>query len=238
MGLEGRGLVKHYGGRAVVDRLSLTIEPGPITGLLGPNGAGKTTTFYMLIGFIAADGGSVFLDEDEISSLPFYERARRGVGYLPQEPSVFTKATVRENLDLALEWSRAVASRDKRREQLLDEFKLGSLRDQRAGTLSSGERRRLEIARTLAASPRYVLLDEPFSGIDPISIADLQAEITSLRDRGIGVIVTDHNVRDTLSITDGAYLIDSGKLIASGTPAEILESPLARRVYLGEGFRA
>jgi len=238
MGLEGRGLVKRYAGRAVVDRLSLTIEPGQITGLLGPNGAGKTTTFYMLIGFIAADGGSVFLDEDEISSLPFYERARRGIGYLPQEPSVFTKATVRENLDLALEWSRAVANRGERREQLLDEFKLRSLRDQRAGTLSSGERRRLEIARTLAASPRYVLLDEPFSGIDPISIADLQTEITSLRDRGIGVIVTDHNVRDTLSITDGAYLIDSGELIASGTPAEILESPLARRVYLGEGFRA
>ena len=238
MALEGRGLIKRYDGRAVVDRLTLEIEPGRITGLLGPNGAGKTTTFYLLIGFIAADGGSVFLDEDEISSLPFYERARRGIGYLPQEPSVFSKATVRENLDLALEWARSVTDRTARREELLDEFKLTGLRDQRAGTLSSGERRRLEIARTLATSPGYVLLDEPFSGIDPISIADLQTEIESLRDRGIGIIVTDHNVRDTLSITDSAYLIDRGELIASGTPAEILASPLARRVYLGEGFRA
>jgi lipopolysaccharide export system ATP-binding protein len=238
MPLEGRALVKRYDGRAVVNRLSVTVERGRITGLLGPNGAGKTTTFYLLIGFIAADGGSVFLDEDEISSLPFYERARRGIGYLPQEPSVFTKATVRENLDLALEWAPTVIDRAGRREELLDEFKLASLREQRAGTLSSGERRRLEIARTLAASPRYVLLDEPFSGIDPISIADLQAEITSLKERGIGVIVTDHNVRDTLSVTDRAYLIDRGELIASGTPAEILANPLARRVYLGEGFRA
>ena len=238
MALEGRRLIKRYGSRAVVHRLTLTIEPGRITGLLGPNGAGKTTTFYLLIGFIAADGGSVFLDETEISSLPFYERARRGIGYLPQEPSVFTRATVRENLDLALEWSRLVANRDSRREELLEEFKLSALRDQRAGTLSSGERRRLEIARTLAASPRYVLLDEPFSGIDPISIADLQTEIRSLKERGIGVIVTDHNVRDTLSIIDAGYLIDQGELIAEGTPADILKSPLARRVYLGEGFRA
>jgi len=237
MALEGRGLIKRYDGRAVVDRFTLGIEPGRITGLLGPNGAGKTTTFYLLIGFIAADGGSVFLDEDDISSLPFYERARRGVGYLPQEPSVFTRATVRENLDLALEWAVTVTDRAARREELLDEFKLAALRERRAGTLSSGERRRLEIARTLAASPRYVLLDEPFSGIDPISIADLQAEIMSLKERGIGVIVTDHNVRDTLSITDGAYLIDQGVLIASGSPDEILESPLARRVYLGEGFK-
>jgi lipopolysaccharide export system ATP-binding protein len=238
MPLEGRTLVKRYDGRAVVNRLSLTVERGRITGLLGPNGAGKTTTFYLLIGFIAADGGSVFLDEDEISSLPFYERARRGIGYLPQEPSVFTKATVCENLDLALEWAPAVNDRAGRRDELLDEFKLANLREQRAGTLSSGERRRLEIARTLAASPRYVLLDEPFSGIDPISIADLQAEITSLKERGIGVIVTDHNVRDTLSVTDRAYLIDRGELIASGTPAEILANPLARRVYLGDGFTA
>jgi len=238
MALEGRGLVKRYDGRAVVDRLTLEVEPGRITGLLGPNGAGKTTTFYLLIGFIGADGGSVFLDENEISSLPFYERARRGIGYLPQEPSVFSKATVRENLDLALEWARSVTDRAARREELLDEFKLTGLRDQRAGTLSSGERRRLEIARTLATSPGYVLLDEPFSGIDPISIADLQTEIESLRDRGIGIIVTDHNVRDTLSITDSAYLIDRGELIASGTSTEILASPLARRVYLGEGFRA
>jgi len=238
MTLEARNLVKRYGGRTVVDRLSFQIERGRITGLLGPNGAGKTTSFYLLIGFIAADGGRVFLDEVNISELPFYERARRGIGYLPQEPSIFTKATVRENLDIALEWSTSVADRPVRREALLDEFKLTRLGDQRAGTLSSGERRRLEIARSLATSPGYILLDEPFSGIDPISIADLQSEIRSLRERGIGVIVTDHNVRDTLSITDSAYLIDQGQLIVSGTPEEILADPTARKVYLGEGFRA
>jgi lipopolysaccharide export system ATP-binding protein len=237
MPLEGENLVKRYDRRPVVDRLSLEIERGRITGLLGPNGAGKTTTFYLLIGFIAADGGRVFLDGEDISSLPFYQRARRGIGYLPQEPSVFTKASVRENLDMALEWSPKSEDREKRREELLDEFKLSDFRDRRAGTLSSGERRRLEIARSLAASPRYVLLDEPFSGIDPISIADLQAEIRSLKERGIGVIVTDHNVRDTLSITDSAYLIDQGRLVVSGTSDEILGNPLARRVYLGEGFR-
>jgi len=237
MALEGRGLVKRYDRRAVVDALTISIDRGRITGLLGPNGAGKTTTFYLLIGFIAADGGSVYLDETEISDLPFYQRARRGIGYLPQEPSVFTKASVRENLDIALEWAAPGTDRKARREELLDEFKLTDLGERRAGTLSSGERRRLEIARSLAASPSYVLLDEPFSGIDPISIADLQDEIESLKERGIGVIVTDHNVRDTLSITDSAYLIDRGQLIASGTPEEILESPLARRVYLGEGFR-
>jgi lipopolysaccharide export system ATP-binding protein len=237
MPLEGRDLIKRYDARPVVDRFSLAIEPGKITGLLGPNGAGKTTTFYLLIGFIAADGGSVFLNGTEISTLPFYERARRGIGYLPQEPSVFTKATVRENLDMALEWAPDVKDRTGRREELLAEFKLSELRNRRAGTLSSGERRRLEIARSLAASPRYVLLDEPFSGIDPISIADLQAEVTSLKERGIGVIVTDHNVRDTLTITDHAYLIDQGRLVASGTADEILENPLARRVYLGEGFK-
>jgi len=238
MALEGRNLIKRYSGRAVVDRLSLQIERGRITGLLGPNGAGKTTSFYLLIGFIAADGGRVFLDEVDISKLPFYERARRGIGYLPQEPSVFTKATVRENLDIALEWSSAPQDRSSQREALLAEFKLTRLGDQRAGTLSSGERRRLEIARSLATSPGYILLDEPFSGIDPISIADLQAEIRLLRERNIGVIVTDHNVRDTLSITDSAYLIDQGQLIVSGTPEEILEDPTARKVYLGEGFRA
>jgi lipopolysaccharide export system ATP-binding protein len=237
MALEGSDLIKRYGGRPVVDRFTVTVEPGRITGLLGPNGAGKTTTFYLLIGFIAADGGRVRLDGEDISALPFYERARRGIGYLPQEPSVFTKATVRENLDMALEWSGKAEDRAGRREELLDEFKLSELQRRLAGTLSSGERRRLEIARSLATAPRYVLLDEPFSGIDPISIADLQAEVISLRERGIGVIVTDHNVRDTLSITDGAYLIDRGRLITEGTPDEILEHPQARRVYLGEGFR-
>jgi len=235
VGLEGRDLVKRYSGRAVVDHLNLVAEPGRIVGLLGPNGAGKTTTFNLIIGFMAADHGSVWLDGKDISRLPFYRRARLGIGYLPQEPSVFTKATVRQNLEMALEGARdAVARRD----SLLAEFHLGPLAGQLAGSLSSGERRRLEIARALATSPRYILLDEPFSGIDPISIADLQSEIRSLKERGIGVIVTDHNVRDTLSITDFAYLIDQGRLVTAGTPAEIVADPAARRVYLGEGFRA
>ena len=236
MALEGLSLVKRYGPRAVVDGVTLSIEPGRIVGLLGPNGAGKTTTFNMIVGFTPADGGRVLLDGKDLSRLPFYRRARLGIGYLPQEPSVFTKATVRRNLDMALEWTEG-ENREARREELLAEFGLAELGDQTAGTLSSGERRRLEIARSLATSPRYILLDEPFSGIDPISIADLQKEIRSLRDRGIGVVITDHNVRDTLSITDHAYLIDRGKPVASGTPAEIVADPQARRVYLGEGFR-
>jgi lipopolysaccharide export system ATP-binding protein len=234
--LEGRDLVKRYGSRAVVDGVTLVIEPGCIVGLLGPNGAGKTTTFNMIVGFTPADGGRVLLDGEDLSRLPFYRRARLGIGYLPQEPSVFTKATVRRNLDMALEW-RGGGERETRREALLAEFGLVPLGGQTAGTLSSGERRRLEIARSLAASPRYILLDEPFSGIDPISIADLQREIRALKERGIGVVITDHNVRDTLSITDHAYLIDRGKPVASGTPPEILADPQARRVYLGEDFR-
>lgn len=235
MGLEGRDLVKRYSGRAVVDHLNLVVEPGQIAGLLGPNGAGKTTTFSLIMGFMAPDRGRVWLDGNDISALPFYRRARLGIGYLPQEPSVFTKATVCQNLEMALEGAQGAGDR---RKQLLEEFHLTSLADQLAGSLSSGERRRLEIARSLAKSPRYVLLDEPFSGIDPISIADLQGEIRSLKERRIGVIVTDHNVRDTLSITDFAYLIDRGRLVTSGTPAEIVADPAARRVYLGEGFQA
>jgi lipopolysaccharide export system ATP-binding protein len=237
MTLEGRNLVKRYGGRPVVDRLSLTVKRGQVIGLLGPNGAGKTTTFYLMIGFIAADGGSVSLDGRNISSLPFYRRARLGIGYLPQEPSVFTRATTQENLVMALEWTPPGTNRSSQREALLSEFGLEHLRHRRAGTLSSGERRRLEIARSLAASPGYVLLDEPFSGIDPISIAELQRQVAALKNRGIGVVITDHNVRDTLSITDHAYLIDHGRLITSGSPGEILTDPVARRVYLGETFR-
>jgi lipopolysaccharide export system ATP-binding protein len=234
MGLEGRELVKRYGGRAVVDRFSLHVDRSQIVGLLGPNGAGKTTIFSLIMGFMGADHGRVLLDGVDISALAFYRRARLGIGYLPQEPSVFTKATVRGNLEMALEGSRdAVARRD----QLLEEFHLMPLANQLAGSLSSGERRRLEIARSLSKSPRYVLLDEPFSGIDPISIADLQDEIRSLKERGIGIVITDHNVRDTLSITDFAYLIDRGRLVTSGTPAEIVADPAARKVYLGAAFQ-
>ena len=237
MTLEARGLTKSYRARTVVDGLSLSVERGQIVGLLGPNGAGKTTTFYMMIGFISADEGQVLFDAADISRLPFFKRARLGIGYLPQEPSVFTKATVAENMDLAIEWHAERNSDPKLRDQLLHEFGLIALSNQLAGTLSSGERRRLEIARTLATTPSHVLLDEPFSGIDPISIADLQSEIISLKERNIGVVITDHNVRDTLSITDSAILIDQGQLIATGTPDEIVANPEARRVYLGEGFK-
>lgn len=237
MTLEAKGLTKSYRGRTVVNGLSLCVERGRIVGLLGPNGAGKTTTFYMMIGFISAEAGQVTFDSKDISRLPFFKRARLGIGYLPQDPSVFTKATVAENMDLAIEWHAGRDSNPKLRNQLLDEFGLLALSRQLAGTLSSGERRRLEIARTLATNPSHVLLDEPFSGIDPISIADLQSEIISLKERNIGVVITDHNVRDTLTITDSAILIDRGHLIATGTPDEIVANPEARRVYLGERFR-
>jgi len=237
MTLEAKGLVKSYSGRRVVSFLSLHVERGKVVGLLGPNGAGKTTTFYMIIGFIAAERGAVLLDGEDISTLPFYRRARLGIGYLPQEPSVFIRATVAKNLDLVLECSTDLGKRVAIRERLLGEFGLGSLRTRRAGTLSAGERRRLEIARSLATSPSYILLDEPFSGIDPLSVAELQEQIAALKQRGIGLITTDHNVRDTLSITDYAYLINEGKVITSGTPEEILDDPLARRFYLGERFR-
>lgn len=237
MTLEARGLTKSYRRRTVVDGLSLSVDRGQIVGLLGPNGAGKTTTFYMIIGFISANAGQVLFDAADISRLPFFKRARLGIGYLPQEPSVFTKATVKENMDLAIEWHAAGSTNPGLRDQLLDEFGLTSLGNQLARTLSSGERRRLEIARTLATKPSHVLLDEPFSGIDPISIADLQKEILSLKQRNIGVVITDHNVRDTLTITDSAILIDQGQLVAEGTPDEIVANPEARRVYLGESFR-
>ena len=237
MTLEAKGLVKSYSGRRVVDRLSMHVERGEVIGLLGPNGAGKTTTFYMMIGFIAAEEGTVLLEGEDISTLPFYRRARLGIGYLPQEPSIFTRASVGENLDLVLEWLTEPGKRATIRERLLDEFGLVRLRTRQAGTLSAGERRRLEIARSLATSPSYILLDEPFSGIDPLSVAELQEQIVGLKERGIGLVATDHNVRDTLSITDYAYLINEGKVITAGSPEEILADPMARRFYLGERFQ-
>ena len=238
MALETDGLVKSYKGRCVVNRVSLRVERGEVIGLLGPNGAGKTTIFHMMIGFIPAEEGKILLEGRDISNLPFYQRARLGIGYLPQEPSVFTRTSVEENLNLVLEWSDKSGGRESIREELLREFGLEDLRGQRAGTLSSGERRRLEIARSLATSPSYILLDEPFSGIDPISVTDLQEQIVALKEKGIGLIITDHNVRDTLSITDYAYLINEGELITAGTPEKILNDPLARRFYLGERFQA
>jgi len=234
--LEATALRKRYSGRWVVDDVSFTVERGEVVGLLGPNGAGKTTTFLMVIGFVAADHGEVLLDGRRISDRAFYERARAGIGYLPQEPSVFTRATVADNLRLVLEWSAQRDRSGKIRASLLEEFGLEKLANQRAGTLSAGERRRLEIARALATSPSYLLLDEPFSGIDPISVSDLQERIAALRRRGLGLVITDHNVRDTLAITDRALLLHEGRLITSGTPEELTNDPLARRFYLGENF--
>ena len=237
MALAASDLVKTYKERRVVDQLSLRVQPGEVIGLLGPSGAGKTTTFHMMIGFIATEEGKVLLNGTDISALPFYRRAQLGISYLPQEPSVFTNISVEKNLDLVLEWSPVAEKADEVREELLAEFRLERLRSQRAGTLSSGERRRLEIARALATCPSYILLDEPFSGIDPISVTELQEEVVSLKERGLGLIITDHNVRDTLSIIDYAYLISEGRVITAGTPEEVLADPLARRLYLGERFQ-
>ncbi len=237
MTLRAEKLVKIYSKRKVVDQLSLKVDRGQVIGLLGPNGAGKTTTFYMIIGFISAVSGQVFLDGEQVTNLPFFQRARRGIGYLPQDPSAFVRATVEQNLDLVLEGVAGNNDRKLTKEKLLDEFNLASIRKRVAAGLSSGERRRLEIARALATSPSHILLDEPFSGIDPLSVADLQEQIAGLKERGIGVVVTDHNVRDTLSITDYTYLLNEGRTIAHGTPDEVLADPLARKFYFGTRFQ-
>lgn len=218
--------------------MSLNVAPGEIVGLLGPNGAGKTTSFYMIVGLIEPDGGRVFLGERDVTDLPMYRRARMGVAYLAQEPSAFRRLTVERNIWLILEAlgtdSRTAMDRI---DELLEEFGLTALRKQRAETLSGGERRRLEIARALSTGPTFVLLDEPFAGIDPIAVLDLQRIIRRLRSMGIGVLITDHNVRETLKITDRAYIIKDGKIFATGDPVELSENPEVRRIYLGEGFR-
>lgn len=232
--LEALGLTKRFGRRLVVANLALTFESGKVTGLLGPNGAGKTTTFYLLIGFLRADAGEVLLDGKRIQHLPFFRRAKLGLQYLPQEPSVFSHTTVEGNIRLALEgagrrWDGAV-------EAILAELGLRELLRRPALALSAGERRRVEIARALVTSPKFLLLDEPFTGIDPLTIAELQGLLGELARRGIGVVITDHNVRDALRITSFAYLIHEGRIIAQGTPAELLSDPLAKRYYLGPDF--
>jgi len=236
--LQAQGLVKGYRGRVVVRSVSLEVGPGEVVGLLGPNGAGKTTTFYMILGLVRPDAGTVFLDGRDISRVPVYQRARLGLGYLAQEPSIFRRLTVEENLRLILE--RLPLSREEqeaRVEQLLEEFDLVALRRQPAALLSGGERRRCEVARAVAGEPRYLLLDEPFAGVDPIAVAELQELIRSLTQRGIGVLITDHNVRETLTITHRAYIMHQGHVLVAGTAEELLESPEARRFYLGERFR-
>ncbi len=238
--LEARDLVKRYNGRPVVDRLSYSVRRGEIVGLLGRNGAGKTTTFRITVGMIDPDGGRIIFDGEEVTSLPMYRRAQRGMGYLSQEPSVFQRLTVEQNLLAILETMRDLSRPDRRREaaRLIEQFSLTQQAHQEARTLSGGERRKLEIARALVTNPKLIMLDEPFSGVDPISVEDLQREILHLkRDRGIAILLTDHNVRETLAVTDRSYIIDQGRELCAGSPAELVRDPLVRRTYLGSTFK-
>ena len=236
--IRAQALAKHYDAKVAVQDVSLTLQAGEIVGLLGPNGAGKTTTFYMVVGLIPATHGRVFLDGRNVTAMPMWQRARNGVGYLPQEASVFRKLTVWENVMAVVETlDLNERERRDRTAQQLTELGLEKLARQPAFTLSGGERRRLEIARALATCPRFLLMDEPFSGVDPISVAEVQAIIRKLKDRGIGILITDHNVRETLSIVDRAYLIHQGRVLVSGTPSEIVNNPESRRHYLGESFK-
>ncbi len=236
--LKAEGLRKTYGQRWVVDDISLKISPGEIVGLLGPNGAGKTTTFYMIVGLVEPNGGRVILGDRNITSMHMYKRARLGISYLAQEPSAFRSLSVEDNIWMILEVLGVEShSAHKRVEALLSEFGLTDLKGQRAETLSGGERRRLEIARALATEPTFVLLDEPFAGIDPIAVLELQRIIRHLKSLGIGVLITDHNVRETLKITDRAYIIKDGKIFATGHPVDLSENPDVRRIYLGEDFQ-
>lgn len=236
--LEAKKLEKSYRGRKIVRGVSLQVKHGEVVGLLGPNGAGKTTTFYMVVGLIRPDQGRVVLDGTDITKMPMYLRARNGIGYLSQEPSVFRKLTVSENLMAILETMQlSTAARKERRDQLLAELGIAHLADSMAYTLSGGERRRVEIARALTLSPKVILLDEPFAGIDPLALQDIQGIISLLKSKGIGILITDHNVRETLAITDRAYIISEGKIIEAGTAAEITASPRVRQFYLGEAFR-
>jgi len=233
-----RGLKKSFRSRSVVKDASLSIQTGEVVGLLGPNGAGKTTVFYMMVGLLKPDRGDVFIDHESITDLPMYLRARKGMGYLPQEASIFRKMTVEENLLAILEMLNLSPQEQSNRAQgLLEEFNLLHLARQKAHTLSGGERRRVEIARALVTKPQFLLLDEPFAGIDPIAVGDIQKIISQLKERRIGVLITDHNVQETLEITDRAYLIHEGEILESGTPQEIAGSSKARAVYLGERFR-
>lgn len=236
--LAASGLVKRYKKRTVVRDVSVRLRAGEIVGLLGPNGAGKTTSFYMIVGLVPADGGKIELDGRDVTRLPMHARARLGLGYLPQEASVFRKLTVADNVRAILELRPDLdkAAREAELERLLGELHIGHIRDGVGESLSGGERRRVEIARSLAANPRFILLDEPFAGVDPIAVGDIQTIVHHLRDRGIGVLITDHNVRETLALCERAYILAEGRVIAEGQPAELLENPIVRKVYLGEQF--
>lgn len=240
--LKVQKLKKSFGKKEAVREVSFSINNGEVVGLLGPNGAGKTTTFYMIIGIIRPDGGQILLDSKDISTIPIYERARLGLGYLPQEPSIFRKLTVRENLKAVLE-IKYEKDREKNKkinqevQELLNEFHLNEFADREGYKLSGGERRRAEIARAIALKPIFMLFDEPFAGIDPLAVMELKKTIKSLKNRGIGIIITDHNVRETLSITDRAFIIHKGELLAEGSPETLINNPLVREAYLGEEFR-
>lgn len=242
--LQARGLKKHYGSRRVVKDVNLEVRSGEVVGLLGPNGAGKTTTFYMVVGLVVGDEGTVELDGQPLTHMPIYQRARLGVSYLPQEASVFRKLSVEDNIRAILELQKDENGQplrgtelEKRLESLLTELQIQRIRTNMALSLSGGERRRTEIARALAANPRFILLDEPFAGVDPIAVIEIQRIVRFLRDRNIGVLITDHNVRETLAICDHAYIINEGQVLAAGNPNDIIENPDVRAFYLGENFR-
>jgi len=235
--LETRGLTKSYNGRKVVDNADISVKKGEVVGLLGPNGAGKTTTFYMIVGLLRPDKGSIIFDNQDITRLPMHKRARRGVGYLSQEPSIFRNLTVEENIMAILETLGLSRPQRKRRlRQLLDELNIGYLAKSKAYVLSGGERRRLEITRALVTSPTFILLDEPFSGVDPIAVFEVQQIIADLKAKGLGILLTDHSVRETLSITDRSYIMAEGKILISGTAEKLISDPQARKIYLGEKF--
>lgn len=237
MKLEAKNLIKHYKHRKVVNNVSVSVERGEIVGLLGPNGAGKTTTFYMIVGLIKANQGKIFLDGSEITELPMYRRAQLGIGYLAQEASVFRKMSVEDNIRSILEFtSLSKKEQQEKQEQLIAEFGLAHVRKSKGSTLSGGERRRTEIARSLAVDPKFILLDEPFAGVDPIAVEDIQTIISQLAQKNIGILITDHNVHETLSITDRAYLLNQGDILKSGTAEELVHDEEVRKVYLGKNF--
>ena len=238
MKIRAEKLVKEYAGRRVVNEISLEVEQGTIVGLLGPNGAGKTTSFYMIVGLEHPDTGHVYLDDEDVTALPMYRRALKGIGYLPQEASIFRKLTVEENIMAILEQIESdKAKRLQKMEDLIQEFHIDHIRKSKGSALSGGERRRVEIARALATDPGFILLDEPFAGIDPIAVADIQVMVAHLAKRGIGVLITDHNVRETLSIVERAYILSSGKILVEGTSQQVAQDPVAREFYLGKNFR-
>jgi len=237
-GLEGRNLERFYGPWKVVNQVSIEVQRGEVVGLLGPNGAGKTTTFYLIVGLLRVDGGQILVEGKDITRMPMHERARTGIGYLAQEPSIFRKLTVRENILAILETlPMSKKERAERLAALLEELNIAHLADRKGYNLSGGERRRVEITRALVTHPKFLLLDEPFVGIDPIAVGEIQDIVGRLRERGLGILITDHNVRETLSTTDRAYIMFEGKILLEGTSQELAEDPIARQIYLGERFR-